>query len=115
LELLSAAKGIGKNVKALKGDARRQAIQNFFERVHSNNSRLRCALRLKARGVCEPEPTRNLTMGLRTSTWISLANVGAELSIEPAEVAKVLLNIIARKNLFADILMLDGQSTSGDE
>jgi hypothetical protein len=73
------------------------------------------SVRLKARGVCEPEPTRNLTMGLRTSTWISLANVGAELSIEPAEVAKVLLNIIARKNLFADILMLDGQRTSGDE
>jgi orotate phosphoribosyltransferase-like protein len=28
------------------------------------------SVRLKARGVCEPEPTRNLTMGLRTSTWI---------------------------------------------
>jgi hypothetical protein len=40
---------------------------------------------------------------------------GERWSRTPAEVAKVLLNIIARKNLFADILMLDGQRTSGDE
>jgi hypothetical protein len=73
------------------------------------------SVRLKAQGICEPEPARGLTMSLRESTWIQLANVGAELSIEPAELAKVLLNIISRKNLFANILMLDGQRTSGDE
>ena len=73
------------------------------------------SVRLKARGVCEPEPTRNLTMGLRESTWIALANVGAELNMTPAELAKVVLNIVARKHLWPEVLALDGQRTSGDE
>ena len=73
------------------------------------------SVRLKARGVCEPEPTRNLTMGLRESTWIALANVGAELNMTPAELAKIVLNIVARKHLWPEVLALDGQRTSGDE
>ena len=36
--------------------------------------RSRRSVRLKARGVCEPEPTRALTMSLRETTWLSLRN-----------------------------------------
>ena len=67
-------------------------------------------VRIKARGVCEPEAKQTIAVLVRDSTWRKLDQVAFELWLSRAQLISVILNIVRRRDLWRDILQVDGEA-----